>query len=135
MSGGRWNPPGRAVIYLAGSYAAGLLENLIRLGFGTLPPQTIVGIAEWPVGLKVTRHEVEGLEAGWDVADYAVGQRIGRAWLASGRSAILDVPSIVGRPYERTIVIDPAHPDAKQVVLGAPTPVEWDTRLFARHGA
>ena len=67
---------------------------------------------------------------GWDGgADYTASRAFGDAWLAAGRTAVLIVPSVVGRPVERNVLINPLHADFPLITTSAPTDVEWDERL------
>lgn len=132
--GGRWNPPGVAVIYAAGSYAGALLEQLVRLGWGAVPPHYVAAEILVPEGVVVERPE--RIPPGWDAPDDCrVARAVGLEWLGGGRAAVLDVPSVTARPHERTLVLNPAHPDFRRVRLSDPVPVEWDPRLFLRDGA
>jgi len=130
-TGGRWNPPGLAVVYTAGSYAGGLLEQLVRLGFQAIPRHYVVAPLTLPDELAIERPD--SLPPRWDEPwDYAVGQRVGAAWLDRAGTAVLEVPSLVGRPFERTLVLNPAHPGFTRIDFGEPRSVEWDPRLFER---
>lgn len=122
------------MIYLAGSYAGALLENLIRLGWGKVPGHTVVGVAEWEDGVEVERVDAKRLPRLWAGDDLTPAQRVGNDWLERGETAILDVPSVVGRPHERTLVLNPEHRDFPRLALGKGQKVEWDPRLFARDG-
>jgi RES domain-containing protein len=42
---------------------------------------------------------------------------------------LLRVPSALV-PREANYVVNPAHPDAQRIKVGAPEPLEWDARLF-----
>ena len=120
------------MIYLAGSYAGALLETLIRLGWGALPSHSVVGVAEWKEEVSVKRLEAKRLPRDWAGTDLRPAQRVGLDWLERGETAILDVPSVVGRPYERTLVLNPHHTTFSRLTLRKGAKVEWDPRLFAR---
>src|SRR6266853_1378219 len=85
--GGRWNSPGRAVIYAGLSYAISLLERLIQLNDLTPPPTDRWVRLRFPDRLA----EIADLAAvpGWDAADLIASRRFGDAWLASQRSLLL----------------------------------------------
>lgn len=53
----------------------------------------------------------------------------GGAWVASGRTALLRVPSALV-PREPNYLVNPARPDAARISVSAPEPLEWDMRLF-----
>lgn len=55
----------------------------------------------------------------------------GDRWLTEARSAILLVPSVVAR-LEWNAMVNPAHPDARQLTLSRAEKVMWDRRLFER---
>jgi RES domain-containing protein len=62
--------------------------------------------------------------------DLRASPAFGDAWLASSRSAVLQVPSLVTQGIERNVLINPAHPDFQQVTASRPADVRWDRRLF-----
>jgi len=68
---------------------------------------------------------------GWDGAGVEVSRAIGDAWLATGATAVLFVPSVIARPYEQNILLNPAHADFARLEMTAPRTVEWDARLLA----
>ena len=64
-----------------------------------------------PEGVAVERPE--RIPPGWDAPDdFRVAREVGLEWLGAGRAAVLDVPSVTARPHERTLVLNPAHPDS-----------------------
>jgi RES domain-containing protein len=125
LFGGRWNPPGVPVVYASGSLSLAMLERLVQwhdLG-GTVLVEAVV-----PDELAV-----EDLMAdpprNWRALDSPEAAMAGGAWAASLRTALLRVPSVLV-PREANYVINPYHPDAAQIVVGAPEALEWDARLF-----
>jgi RES domain-containing protein len=129
IHGGRWNPPGRPVIYAALTYAGALLEILARVGRARLPPamRWIEIGSTRPVAVE----EVEaGDVAGWPAADMAASRRYGARWLDEARSVALIVPSVVATPHERNVVINPLHGDFRFLRATRPRKVAWDARLF-----
>lgn len=52
----------------------------------------------------------------------------GTAWIASGASLALRVPSVVV-PGELNVLLNPRHPDFPRVRIGAPLPFLFDPRL------
>jgi RES domain-containing protein len=115
--GGRWNSPGRRVIYAAETYAGALLEVLANSNIGRVPKHHA-----W----------IEILIDG-DVSVEEVDQRpsriFGDKWYDEKRSTVLIVPSTVVR-VERNIVISQEHPGFRKLRATAPKPVVWDERLF-----
>ncbi len=131
LVGGRWNSPGRALIYGSLSYACALLEVLAHAGIGRVPTTHCVVIAEVPDGLVVERAQADALMAGWDAENSASARAFGDQWLEQARSAVLLVPSVVAR-LEWNALVNPGHPDASKLLPCRPEKVVWDKRLFER---
>ena len=128
LSGGRWNSPGRRVIYAAETYSGAMLEMLAHANIGKLP-----NTHSWVEILIRKGVRIEEVKAaairGWGAADQRASRRFGDRWYDEGRTAVLIVPSMVAGP-EHNIAINPDHPDFKRIRATAPTPVIWDQRLF-----
>lgn len=130
LFGGRFNSPGRAVIYGALTCAGAMLEVLVHARIGKVPRHQIVVTAQVPDDVPVERAEPGMLPAGWDTADLGIARAYGDRWIGEARSAVLLVPSVVVRG-EWNAMVNPVHPDAGRIVVGAPEAVVWDARLFA----
>lgn len=132
LVGGRWNSPGRGVIYASRSYAGAMLECLAHAGIGRVP-RTHVAIEISVAGVVTTeRHDESSLPVGWDHADLRVARAFGDAWIRERRTAVLVVPSVVAR-REGNVLLNPQHPDFRMILASSPEPVVWDARLFGRH--
>lgn len=129
LVGGRFNSPGRPVIYGALNFAGAMLEVLVHARIGKVPKHHVWVEARVPDEVSVERVKVEDLPAGWDAPDASVARRFGDQWIEEARSAVLIVPSVVARA-ECNAVVNPTHPDAGRLVVSAPQPVVWDQRLF-----
>ena len=129
LVGGRFNSPGRAVIYAALTFAGAMLEVLVHARIGKVPKTHGWVEATVPDDVLVERHTAETLLAGWDAAALQAARQFGDAWLTESRSAILVVPSVVARA-EFNVLVNPMHPDAARIVVADPQPVVWDERLF-----
>jgi RES domain-containing protein len=128
LIGGRWNSPGRHVIYAAETFAGAMLETLVHTNIGKLP-KTHSWI-EILIRKGVQIEEVHPANVpGWDAPDQRVSRRFGDQWYDEGRTAVLLVPSIVARP-EHNIAINQDHPEFRRIRATAPKPVIWDERLF-----
>jgi RES domain-containing protein len=115
-------------VYSAGSRSLAILETLTRLeSIVPLPAFVIVTVRFDPS--LVERLEPGDLGANWRVQPPSpVTQVLGDAWVESGRSAVLEVPSVVV-PEESNFLINPAHPDFRKIRFGRPQPLELDPRL------
>lgn len=133
LIGGRWNSPGRPVIYGAASYAGAMLEVLVHARIGKIPRTHAFVVAEIPADVAIEVLSVETLAAGWDASDSRTAREVGDRWLSDLRSAVLLVPSVVAR-QEMNAIVNPLHPDAARIVVSDARPVIWDDRLFSGGG-
>ena len=128
LFGGRWNPKGFEMVYTAESRALALLEMMVQ--DAPLRARYVLVPAQLPDTLSITFVDVADLAEGWRQLDRRDAlQRIGRDWLAQGRSAVLAVPSAV-LPAERNYLLNPRHPDFARIIIGAPEALETDLRLM-----
>ncbi|WP_019143304.1 RES family NAD+ phosphorylase [Noviherbaspirillum massiliense] len=133
LMGGRWNSPGKPVIYGSLSFAGAMLEVLVHARIGKVPRTHACVSVEVPAEVSVERLSPEMHLAGWDAEQATVARQIGNRWIDEQRSAILLVRSVVARE-EWNAIVNPRHPDALKLVPSAPAPVQWDERLFSGRG-
>lgn len=129
LYGGRWNSPGRPVIYAAETYAGALLEALVHAAIGRVP-ETLAWI-EISIPESVTTETLAAAALPkWDSEDQRASRAFGDGWLVSGRSAVLLVPSLVTQGVEHNILLNPAHSEFAAIAASRPAEVRWDRRLF-----
>lgn len=134
-SPGRWNEPGQAVVYAAPSIAVAVLETAAHIDDAGLPLNRYLVRIDLPPRVWQARTELDvaTLPPTWNaIPAGATSAQLGAAWLRSGTSAILLVPSAIV-PEERAALINPAHPDAARIKATVVRPFEY-SRLF-RAGA
>lgn len=126
---GRWNSSGEQVIYLAGSVALALLENMVRrqgVGFNN---DFATAVVEIPDDLTIDTLAINDLPKGWrDIREYNSCQTIGSQWYKAAKTAILKVPSAV-LPEENNYVVNTEHAGFKRIKLLAITGLVPDQRL------
>ena len=109
LHGGRWNSPGRAVVYASESRALATLEVLTGVqSMAVAPAYVLMGVTfdEEFVGTLLA----EDLPDGWNrFPPTPASQHLGDDWLATGRSPVLRVPSVIV-PGEFNYLLNPAHP-------------------------
>jgi RES domain-containing protein len=129
LLGGRWNSPGRRVVYTAESAALAALEMLVHLGRMTALPAYVVISCDFDEKL-VADADRQKLPANWRAfpAPHAL-PAVGDAWLQSGKSPVLRVPSAIV-PGENNYLLNPAHPKFRRIVIGTPERFELDLRLL-----
>ena len=130
VEGGRWNSPGSPMVYTAGSAALAALEMLVHLGRGATLPAYVLIACSFDEAL-VTHADRARLPAHWRAYPAPPElQLLGDAWLRSGVSAVLEVPSAV-IPTEPNYLLNPRHPDFGSIVRSAPQRFEFDLRLLS----
>ena len=125
--GGRWNSPGRRVIYASETYAGALLEKLAHTNIGRVPNSQVYVEIEIPEGVDIEILN-SAILPGWDQVQ-RLSRVYGDAWYDEQRSAVLLVASIITR-VERNVVINENHPAFPKIKASTPRPVIWDERLF-----
>ncbi|MBF7996167.1 RES family NAD+ phosphorylase [Rahnella laticis] len=127
--GGRWNPPGRPVVYLTTSISLAILEILVHLQNSMLMRSYTLLSIEVPDTLLDTL-EVDELTADWrSPSPPDSTQRQGEAWLAEGEHVGLRVPSVIV-PTEYNVLLNPQHPDFAPLLDSAKRePMMFDPRL------
>lgn len=129
INGGRWNSPGKAVVYTASSLSLATLEVLVHLE----DPEVFGNLFSW-ASLEIPPYTLETLPletlaAGWNNDSSRISRAIGDAWLRETRSAALAVPSAV-TPGEWNYLLNPAHPDLPKILIGPPQTFRPDPRLL-----
>jgi RES domain-containing protein len=129
LNGGRWNSPGKRVIYAAETYAGALLEVLVHANLSRPPKNHQVVRIMIPDEVPVESIDPAQVAA-WDAEDNSVSRRFGDRWFDERRTVILRVPSVITQGREFNVVINAEHPQFGLVQAGPPETVVWDARLF-----
>lgn len=132
LHGGRWNSPGRAVIYACETQTGAMLEKLVHTN-GRMPKHQVCVTFEAPDSLEVTTLDARTVKD-WAAADMIASRKAGDAWLEKAETAVLRVPSVVF-DVERNVLINPAHADFRKIKVVGTEPVRWDQRLFEERSA
>ncbi len=116
---GRWHSIGTRVIYAAEHASLAVLETLIHAGGKKIPPRAMTRITV-PDGLPIER-------AAWMEMPHS--QAFGDDWFRVQRTAVLRVPSIAVNKMEFNYVLNPQHPDFRQVTREEPQEFVFDPRF------
>ena len=113
--GARWNHAGQAVTYAATSISLAAWETRAHFGKGALLPWNrylvCINVPDdvWAARQTLTKPA----PVGWDaIPEGLVSRSAGAAWLNSGRTALLAVPSVIINE-EDNVLINPAHADSR----------------------
>ena len=132
LNGGRWNPPGTALLYTSATPELALLETLVHLD-GTpirdLPPFVRVTI-ELPDAIETV--EPSDLPTDWDSLKFpdTLPYFLLSKLVPTYPALAFWVPSVIlNRSPSRNILINPLHPLMSQVKIVEVLPHEFDQRL------
>jgi RES domain-containing protein len=119
LYGGRWNPPGNAVVYTACSAALAVLEVRVNLD---LPFDLL------PEDYALVEIDLGGLGVETVAAIPEDTKKFGNEWIAKNRTPVLRVPSVI--VPEHNFLLNPKHPEAGQARIIGTRPFRFDARLF-----
>lgn len=126
LRGGRWNSPGKPVVYTSSHLSLAVLEFMIHLEVDAedIPDDyTSIEIETADnIDIKKMRKKI-------DVHDIVATQAYGDEWIRSGKAHGLEVKSAV-IPEEMNILLNPNHADMNTVKIKKIKPFEFDPRLF-----
>jgi RES domain-containing protein len=127
-AGGRWNSPGRTVVYTSENRATAALEILVHVKRAQLLHDYVMFELDVPDELVATL-EPQALAEGWDAPiETTTSTDIGDAWFDTRVSVALRVPSVAIRG-EMNLLLNPEHPDFKKVAIRPPERFLFDKRL------
>jgi RES domain-containing protein len=125
---GRWNEEKQRVIYAAPTIAMAVLETAAHIDDGGLPLNRFLVRIDVPEDEWTARDELDPtkLPPAWSAIPAGrTSVKIGADWLASARTLILLVPSVIV-PEERAALINPLHPNAKKLSAAVLRPFAYN---------
>ena len=138
LYGGRWSSRGVRMAYTSTTLTLAMAEFLAHVNVDEFdadnPPELVYVRATLPDAAVLTIDQIGAvLPARWnDVPAPAVDAALGDAWVRSGKSLALLVPSVhvpIDTP-ERNVLINALHEDFKRVILSV-RGFAYDRRLLA----
>ena len=124
---GRWHHRGAAIVYLAETPAGALLETCVHTSANDIPPSYTLLALQVDESVSIETLDTSLLPADW-IEHLKVSREIGSAWLRSGRTALLRVPSALA-PATFNVLLNPLHPDARRVRIEAEYRYPFDPRI------
>jgi RES domain-containing protein len=121
LAGGRWNPPGTAILYTAQHLSLACVEILVHVDKVQLPPEYVWSKTRLPNTPAV-------LETG-NVRELTACQMAGQSWAETANELAVCVRSVV-IPEEFNVLLNPKHRDYGQLVWSNSRPFHFDPRLF-----
>ncbi|HEV2509316.1 RES family NAD+ phosphorylase [Bosea sp. (in: a-proteobacteria)] len=120
LYGGRWNLPGRAMVYTAENPALAILEVRVHLD---LEPDLV------PDDYVLIEMEFGDAPAAAVEQAPADPAAFGDAWLIRAEEAVLKVPSFIA-PQSFNYLVNPAHLGAATISIVSRQPFSFDRRLW-----
>jgi RES domain-containing protein len=128
-SPGRWNDEKQAVLYTAPTIAIAVLETAAHIDDAGLPLNRFLVRIDVPEAVWKKREvvDVSTLPVTWSAIPAGRGSvKFGSDWIASARSPVLLVPSVIV-PEEMAALVNPSHPLAKRIRATIVRPFEYNT--------
>lgn len=131
-TGGRWNYKGHAMVYTSANLSLAALELFVHVSPGTLPADLISMRGKLPDSVLTQEITEADLPSNW--REYPAPkelQTIGTDWLVGLTSVVLIVPSAINS-LEKNILLNPAHPEIKDLSVETGRPFRFDPRMFGK---
>lgn len=128
LFGGRWNTKGNRVIYLGGNLATAAMELFVHLNAASVLNAYSKMLVTFDES-HIVYIDPKDLPDDWTIPTMEpTTQLIGNDWLTNQESLILQVPSAVIEG-EINYLLNPAHPDFKNIETSEITPFKYDPRV------
>jgi RES domain-containing protein len=128
--GGRWNPRGVPMIYCSSSLALAAIELFVHLDPWQAPEDLVSIAVTLPESEPAQTITPKELPSEW-WTDLFATREFGEAWIRSGASLALKVPSVPIR-CEWNVLLNPLHPRMAELHIDQPQPFVFDARMFKR---
>lgn len=130
IKGGRWNSIGTELINVATNRALAMAEVAVSLSFGTLPDDFMMLTIFIPDSLSIIHLDHKTLPSDWNIVPHPEStKRIGDAFIHAHEACLMRVPSAVVKG-DHNLLINPFHPEFKEIKIIAADPFPFDHRLF-----
>jgi len=123
LYGGRWNPPGTAVVYASESRALAVLETFVHLSLEARAMRFVLYTIDLPARVRLSRHDGDRPPRSLETS-----QAVGRRWIENDGTLALVVPSVIV-PQEKNYVLNAAHAQFAALVA-TEEPFSFDDRLW-----
>jgi RES domain-containing protein len=114
-------------VYLAETPAGALLEVCVHTAANDIPPSYTLLEVSVPTSTSTETVDSNSLPRDWPEKLEST-RAIGSEWLHSTRSALLRIPSVIV-PSTYNVLLNPGHPDSKQIQVMRLMEYPFDVRL------
>jgi len=130
LEGGRWNPKGTPVVYLADHPALAALEMFVHLGKRASKIKFALFRVEIPKEVKVLELFEAGLPAHWRAEPPGPEtMTVGEKWFRDRGTAVLKVPSVLV-PAATNLIMNPEHPESEKLRIGKAEAFSFDPGMW-----
>ncbi len=130
--GGRWSSPGTRLTYTSEHQSLAMLEYFVHLDPEDAPDDLVLATADVPDSLSRKRIQARDLPPHWrETPAPSELAQIGDEFVKKAETCLLLVPSALA-VNENNWLINPQHPEFKQIVPHPPEPLRYDPRMFRR---
>jgi len=131
--GGRWSSPGTRLAYASEHQSLAMLEYFVHLDPEDPPDDLVLATADVPDSLRRERVEASALPANWREAPAPPRlAQIGDEFAKKAKNCVLLVPSALA-VRENNWLINPQHPEFKQITINRAEPLSYDPRMFGKN--
>jgi RES domain-containing protein len=130
--GGRWSSLGTRLCYTSPHQSLAMLEYFVHLDKDDPPDDLVLAVAEVPGSVTRARVGTQRLPGNWrESAALPELQQFGDEFVRRGKHCLLIVPSVLA-PSENNYLMNPFHPDYKNIVILKTESLNYDPRLFPK---
>jgi len=130
--GGRWSSPGTRLTYTSEHQSLAMLEYFVHLDPEDAPDDLVLATAGVPDNVSRKRIQAREIPPHWrETPAPSELVQIGDEFVKKAETCLLLVPSALA-VNENNWLINPQHPEFKQIVPDPPEPLRYDPRMFRR---
>ena len=130
--GGRWSNPGTRLAYASEHQSLAMLEYFVHLDPEDPPDDLVLASAEVPESVSRQCLEASTLPPNWREVPAPPGlAQIGDGFVKKAEHCVLLVPSALA-VSENNWLINPQHPEFKQITAHRAEPLSYDPRMFRK---
>ena len=134
IAGARWNLPGTPIVYTCATLSLCLLEFFVHFdpeGGDITRLNLECRWADLPETLPRYESQESDLPRDWKEIPWPKStQERGTRWMVEDQHLVVSVPSVIV-PMERNFLLNPQHALFPKIVIGPPSAIDLDPRLFS----
>jgi RES domain-containing protein len=128
--GGRWSSPGTRLAYASEHQSLAMLEYFVHLDPEDAPDDLVLATADVPEGVSREQVKANDLPANWrETPAPPQFAQMGDEFVKKAENCLLLVPSALA-VTENNWLVNPQHPEFRQISVHPPEPLRYDPRMF-----